>query len=237
MVSSARLWLVHSRREIRDALSADLTANGFAVERAATVPTDFPNGQAAVLVVRWKPALERLMALKCGQPLRVLALLEKPTHLASAARHASDFMLAPFHPLELRERVRRLLDQLEATTSAPAEAQHDAPLEIRPLEIGPLRLDQVAARVWLKQKELNLTRREFDLLSAMMARPGQVISRDQLLSIVWGEQFAGKARTVDQHIAQLRALLDDDVTRPRFIATRRGRGYVFLDDQHATINT
>jgi DNA-binding response OmpR family regulator len=237
MVPSARLWVVHSRREVRSALSADLTANGFEVERAATVPTDFPNGQAAVLVARWKPALERLMALTRGQPLRVLALVEKSTHLASAARHASDFMLVPFHPLELRERVRRLLDQLEAITSAPAEAQHDAPLEIRSLEIGPLRLDQAAARVWLKQEELNLTRREFDLLSAMMARPGQVISRDHLLSIVWGERFGGKARTVDQHIAQLRALLDDDVTRPRFIATRRGRGYVFLAGQHSMTNT
>ena len=68
--------------------------------------------------------------------------------------------------------------------------------------------------------ELSLTRREFELLAFLCAAPGRVFSRTELLDRVWGEDFLGTERTVDQHIAQLRALVGADL-----IETVRGRGY------------
>ena len=228
MASSVRLCLVHSRRETRESLRSELEANGFAVQAMAFMPDISGLDQPTVLLLRWKPDLERKLNQRQSMRLGVLALIEKPSQLGMAARHSDDFVLHPFHPLELRVRVRRLLDRLETSVATPMVSATQAVIEI-----GDLRLDPVSARVWLADRELSLTRREYELLSVLMCRPDQIISRDHLLELAWGERFNGKARTVDQHIAQLRALLDDDVTKPRFIATRRGRGYVLMNGASA----
>jgi DNA-binding response OmpR family regulator len=77
----------------------------------------------------------------------------------------------------------------------------------------------------LNGRTLELTRREFDLLAFLASHPGRVYSRQDLLDRVWGLDFMGGERTVDQHITQLRAHLDDDPIEPHFIETVRGKGY------------
>jgi DNA-binding response OmpR family regulator len=88
-----------------------------------------------------------------------------------------------------------------------------------------LEVDLDSGTALMNARELNLTRREFDLLAFLASHPGRVYSRQDLLDRVWGLDFMGGERTVDQHITQLRAHLDDDPIEPRFVETVRGKGY------------
>jgi DNA-binding response OmpR family regulator len=123
---------------------------------------------------------------------------------------ADDYVTKPFSPRELVARVSSVLRRTQGTVDAPAE-----------LSLGPVRVDLAAHRVFVDDAEVSLTATEFDLLAFLMRRPGRVFSREQLLSEVWGYSAMAGNRTVDVHIAQVRAKLGD--ASP--IRTVRGVGY------------
>jgi len=118
---------------------------------------------------------------------------------------ADDYLTKPFSNAELVARLRALLRR-----SGRPDSVTVGPLSIRPAE----------GIATFGGRMLELTRREFDLLSYLAGQAGRVCSRSELLDRVWGEDFMGTDRTVDQHVAQLRALLGRD-----WIRTVRGRGY------------
>ena len=121
---------------------------------------------------------------------------------------ADDYVTKPFSPRELALRVRTVLRR---GAGAPAEV----------LTAGAVRLDVTQRRVWAGEQEIALTSTEFDLLAQLLRQPGRVFERGQLLSAVWGYQAVAGTRTVDVHIAQLRAKLGEDSP----IRTVRGVGY------------
>jgi DNA-binding response OmpR family regulator len=123
---------------------------------------------------------------------------------------ADDYVTKPFSPREL---VARLTSVLRRT--------HGVPEVSPPLEIGSVRLDPAQRRVFVGQDEVPLTATEFDLLAYLMRRPGRVFSREQLLSEVWGYSSVAGSRTVDVHIAQVRAKLGAGSP----VRTVRGVGY------------
>ncbi len=122
---------------------------------------------------------------------------------------ADDYLTKPFSPRELVARIRTILRRHAGTPLAA------------PVAAGAVTLDAARRRVEASGRPVELTSTEFDLLAKLMSSPGQVFTREQLLSSVWGQADYGLGRTVDVHIAQLRAKLGGDSP----IRTSRGVGY------------
>lgn len=122
---------------------------------------------------------------------------------------ADDYVTKPFSPRELVSRVGAVLRRSSGSVDAST------------LDLGRVRLEPGTREVTVDGRNVDLTATEFDLLAALMRRPGIVFSREQLLSTVWGAAAYGQSRTVDVHIAQLRAKLGDESP----IRTHRGVGY------------
>ena len=135
---------------------------------------------------------------------------------------ADDYTTKPFSPRELVARIRAMLrrPRILQTAAAPAERE-TAP----PRRFGALSIDVAAREVHIDDELILLTRTEFDILGALSARPGIVLSRRQLLEIIRDEPWVGNEHLVDVHIGHLRRKLGDDAARPRYIATVRGVGY------------
>jgi DNA-binding response OmpR family regulator len=125
-----------------------------------------------------------------------------------------DYMTKPFSPRELIARVKAHLRREEMDSAAVAD-------------VGPFRLDRTARRVFLRDRELELTSTEFNLLEYFLTHPGRAFSRDQLLQSVWGEQRYVTPRTVDVHVRRLREQIEEQPDNPRYLTTVRGFGYRF----------
>ena len=92
---------------------------------------------------------------------------------------------------------------------------------------GNLKLDREGRRVFIQEKEIKLTAKEFDLMELLMRNPGRVYSRENLMNVVWGYTYAGDYRTVDVHIRRLREKLEENPAEPDHILTKWGVGYYF----------
>jgi len=135
---------------------------------------------------------------------------EESSRVAGLELGADDYMVKPFSMPELVARVRARLRR-PGTEPVP---RSDV------LEVGRVRVDPSSRRAWVDDGELDLTRREFDLLAALLAAPGRVYTRDQLLDHAWGTRYVS-AKTVDVHLSGLRRKLGDAVS----VQTIRGVGY------------
>jgi DNA-binding response OmpR family regulator len=134
---------------------------------------------------------------------------------------ADDYLPKPFEPRELLARIRAVLRR----PPAPAD-QHRHVLQFGQLEID---MDARVARV--RGAEVVMTSRQFEILKALAEHAGRVLSREQLLDLVKGETLESFDRSIDVHIARIRAVIEDDLKHPRRIITIRGAGYVFAAAQ------
>jgi two-component system alkaline phosphatase synthesis response regulator PhoP len=101
------------------------------------------------------------------------------------------------------------------------------------VQIGDLRINFATRQVWKKGKELTLRYKEFELLSLLVSRQGDVVSRADLFDEVWGTDWLGDTRTLDVHTRWLREKIEDDPSEPRYIRTVRGVGYRFVAPEPA----
>jgi two-component system response regulator RegX3 len=133
---------------------------------------------------------------------------------------ADDYVVKPFAAGEVMARIRAVLRRYHGGSPPPAAAGSPATITL-----GELRIDVQARRAWLRDAELTLARKEFDLLERLARDAGSVVTREALMSDVWDENWFGSTKTLDVHIAWLRKKLGDDPAAPRYIHTVRGVGF------------
>jgi len=131
---------------------------------------------------------------------------------------ADDYITKPFSPRELAARVKAALRR----TRVRGENQET-------FELGNMRVDFPGQRLAVNGEEIEVSNREFRLLRYLIENRGRVLSRDQILNHVWGFDYEGTARTIDNFINKLRSKIELDPTRPAYIQTVRGVGYKFAD--------
>jgi DNA-binding response OmpR family regulator len=98
--------------------------------------------------------------------------------------------------------------------------------------VQDVRLDPESRRVWRGAEEIALSRKEFDLVHALIARAGEIVTRDELMLEVWGTTFWTSSKTIDVHLGWVRRKFGDDSRRPRLITTIRGQGLRFETENH-----
>ncbi|MCL1924938.1 MAG: response regulator transcription factor [Defluviitaleaceae bacterium] len=131
---------------------------------------------------------------------------------------ADDYLTKPFNVIELKARIKAILRRI--TTGAPNLLESI-------LTVRELKLDTEKRRVYIHEKEVDLTIKEFDLLELLMMNEGKVYSREELLGSVWGYDYPGDVRTVDVHVRRLREKIEQSPSEPKFVFTKWGVGYYF----------
>ncbi|MCI8627174.1 MAG: response regulator transcription factor [Lachnospiraceae bacterium] len=132
---------------------------------------------------------------------------------------ADDYITKPFNILEVKARIKAILRRNEKNSVKEEKAKE--------IVYEDMRLDCDGRRVYIKEKEVNLTAKEFDLLELLVFHPNKVYSREKLLNIVWGYDYPGDMRTVDVHIRRLREKIEMNPSEPNYIHTKWGVGYFF----------
>lgn len=225
---TSRILIVDDEAPIRRFLRVALEAEGYLVSEAATAH------QALAAAAREEPAA---MILDLGLPdadgVTVIGKLREWSHLpvlvlsvrsddagkiAALDMGAQDYVTKPFSTGELLARLRGLLRD-HAREAAPAS-----------LTLGELEIDIADHRAVLKGENLNLTRKEFDLLWLLASHAGRLVTHDMILKAIWGPAHAEDSQYLRVYIRHLRGKLGDDAANPRWIFTEPGIGYRLADN-------
>jgi DNA-binding response OmpR family regulator len=218
-----RLLLVEDDPVVRAALVRALTDRGYAVRAVGTAmdalqsaASDEPDvvildlglpdldGDAALRMLRGITDVPVIIETARGDEASVVRLLNSG---------ADDYIVKPFSSEHLAARISALLRRTAKTSQVEDE-----------LTVGDLRINLAQRGAWLAGRPLELTRREFDLLAYLAARPGNVVSRNELITSVWRQPHVGDDQTIDVHVSWLRRKLGETAAHPRYLHTVRGVG-------------
>ena len=132
---------------------------------------------------------------------------------------ADDYITKPFNILEVKARIKAIIrrNKRKATViTAP-----------KVISIRELKLDVETKRLYIRDQEVRLTVKEFDILKLLAEHPGKIYSREQLLTMIWGSRNPGDARTVDVNVRRLREKIEENPAKPEYVHTKWGMGYYF----------
>jgi DNA-binding response OmpR family regulator len=228
MQARGRVLVVDDEPTIGDVVSRYLRRAGYQTQVALTghdalerAFRERPDVIVLDLMLPDTDGLEVMRRLRRRDPLRTAFILltargEESDRVVGLRQGADDYVVKPFSPAELVARVDAILRRLAPDPGPPA-----------PLRFGELEIDPGGRLVRLGSRQIELTLREFELLLFMACHPGQAFTRDQLMDNVWQYTFYTDTSTVTVHIRRLRAKLERDPARPRFLQTVWGVGYRF----------
>jgi two-component system, OmpR family, response regulator RegX3 len=222
-----RVLLVEDEKSIRSAVAAYLEREGYWVtpaEDGQVALEAFSKHKFDVIVldlmlpkVSGEEVCRRIRNASDVPIIMLTAKGEEEDRIAGLELGADDYLVKPFSPRELVARVRALLRRAHVDS----EPQRDR------LQFGDLEVDVTGHKAFLQGNELDLTASEFKLLTTLARYPGRVYSRMELVEKVLGYDFEGYERTIDSHVKNLRAKLEDDPRDPTYIWTVHGVGYRF----------
>lgn len=132
---------------------------------------------------------------------------------------ADDYITKPFNILEVKARIKAIMRR-----TSPAKPKT---VDASVLEKGDLRLELDGRRLFILGKEINLTAREFEILELLVKNENKVYNRDNLLNIIWGQDYPGDVRTVDVHVRRLREKIEENPSEPKYVHTKWGVGYYY----------
>jgi two-component system, OmpR family, response regulator RegX3 len=163
----------------------------------------------------------RILRERSNVPIIMLtARGEETDRVVGLELGADDYIVKPFSAREVAARIRAVLRR--AGETKPARTPRNGAIEV-----GPVRVDRDRRAASVGGTEIDLTRKEFELLELLMREAGSVISRERLIDEVWDTNWFGSTKTLDVHVSSLRRKLGDDSQNPRFIHTVRGVGFRF----------
>ncbi|MEX2229194.1 MAG: response regulator transcription factor [Dehalococcoidia bacterium] len=229
-----RVLVVEDDASIGDAVSYNLEADGHEVLRASDGISALELARSAhpdlvvldVMLPRMS-GLDVCRILRDEQSVPILMLTARTGEadkVQGLDLGADDYVTKPFSMRELRARVASLLRRDRLSREAGSDGHDGAPV----VSAGGITLDVGRHEVSCDGRQVNLRPREFELLEYLMRHPGQALTREMILSAVWGFSYAGETRTVDVHIRWLREKLETDPPHPVHIQTVRGVGYKFV---------
>jgi DNA-binding response OmpR family regulator len=223
------ILLVDDEPAIIDSLTYSLRREGFEVQTAMDgnqalelFPTIRPDLVILDIRLPGMDGLEVCRRLRARSPVPIImltALGNELDRVVGLEVGADDYIPKPFSFRELLARIRSMLRRIELDQRAGKPGL---------LQVGELRADPTSRRVFKGEKEIQLSTREFELLMLLMSQAGRAVSRDELISKIWGSDWTGDPRTLEVHIRWLRLKIEDDPTIPRFVQTVRGYGYRFI---------
>jgi len=226
----ATILVVDDEEPIQELLRFNLEKEGYLVcvakdgqEALKHVENDQPDLLVLDLMLPGMDGLEVCRKLRSNPKFQQIPIImltakgEEIDKVLGLELGADDYMTKPFSPRELLARIKARLRRLNSQEEA------DAQIIIR----GELRVDVTGFRVHVRGEETELTPKEFEFLRVLIAHPGKVYSRDELLERIWGYEYDGDTRTVDVHVRHLRLKVERDPSNPEYIETLRGIGYRF----------
>ena len=224
-----RLLVVDDEEKIRVLIRKYAEFEGYEVEEAA-------DGMSAIELCRQNkfdliildvmmPEVDGLTACRTIRefsdvPIIMLtARTEDMDKLLGFEHGADDYLTKPFNILEVKARIKAIMRR--AARQEPKEEK------AKVVQVKDLRIDCEGRRVFIGDREINLTAKEFDVLELLVFNPNKVYSRENLLNIVWGYEYPGDVRTVDVHIRRLREKIEKNPSEPKYVHTKWGVGYYF----------
>lgn len=226
-----KILVVEDEPAIAESIAYSLRRDGYAAQIVGTVAAAEREIGTADLVIldlmlpdgSGFEVLGTARRLKAAPPVIVLSSRDSEAdRVAALETGADDYVTKPFSPREIVARVRAVLRRA-AKAAAPTSGPGASASAI------PLTVDDATRRATVNQKPIDLTRVEFDLLACMLAAPGRVFTRAQLIDKVWGDGFAITDRTIDSHVKGLRKKVAEAGGDAWLIETVRGVGYRVSD--------
>jgi len=207
-------------------LSDYLAGNGYVVQSAATAGAGLaaatrlmPDAIVLDVMLPDIDGFEACRRIRAASDVPILMLTAKgddTDRIVGLELGADDYLPKPFNP-------RELLARLKAVLRRRGRSEGNARL----LRFGRLEIDPGSRTVRLDGTDCAMTSYQFDLLVAFATNPGRILTRDQLMDLVRGEELEAFDRSIDVHVSRIRAAIEDDPKHPRRIVTVRGVGYVF----------
>lgn len=224
-VKENKILVVEDEESIRAFITLNLSAVGFEVREAdtgekalATAESFRPDVIVLDLMLPGISGLEVCQRVREMSPETFIIMLTAKSQdtdkILGLELGADDYLIKPFNPLELIARIKAMLRR-----RAILKVSHNV------LQCDKLLLDIAANKFFKNGAEIELTPTEFALLKMFMENQGKALKRNEMLNVVWGQDYFGETKTLDVHIRRLREKLEDNPSEPQYIKTVWGVGY------------